>query len=202
MLTACLLASGAMGLWHTVEFFEKEKVVGEEYFQQWPNVSFILKCCAIIIKSFFRSFATIPAFHMIGHTLWLGLRLPVNWSLLFSYQDPLCVSEVNARRKNNWIYNTWCQSTLKNSRRTLIHLTRNKSTHNRLSMARNTDLHQVTTITKEPWINGGSFVNANSFLKSYSVPCFIIVLAATFGLMKIISSTTHGDSRELSQKRL
>lgn len=39
MLTACLLASGAMGLWHTVEFFEKEKVVGEEYFQQWPNVS-------------------------------------------------------------------------------------------------------------------------------------------------------------------
>lgn len=39
MLTACLLASGAMGLWHTVEFFEKEKVVGEEYFQQWPNVN-------------------------------------------------------------------------------------------------------------------------------------------------------------------
>jgi hypothetical protein len=39
MLTSCLLASGAMGLWHTVEFFEKEKVVGEEYFQQWPNVS-------------------------------------------------------------------------------------------------------------------------------------------------------------------
>jgi hypothetical protein len=38
MLTACLLASGAMGLWHTVEFFEKEKVVGEEYFQLWPNV--------------------------------------------------------------------------------------------------------------------------------------------------------------------
>jgi PMP-22/EMP/MP20/Claudin tight junction len=38
MLTACLLASGAMGLWHTVEFFEKEKVVGDEYFQQWPNV--------------------------------------------------------------------------------------------------------------------------------------------------------------------
>ena len=39
MLTACLLASGAMGLWHTVEFFEKEKVVGEEYYQQWPSVS-------------------------------------------------------------------------------------------------------------------------------------------------------------------
>jgi hypothetical protein len=39
MLTACLLASGAMGLWHTVEFFEKEKVVGEEYFQQWSKVN-------------------------------------------------------------------------------------------------------------------------------------------------------------------
>ncbi|CRK94799.1 CLUMA_CG008293, isoform A [Clunio marinus] len=38
MLTACLLASGAMGLWHTVEFFEKEKVVGPEFFQQWPQI--------------------------------------------------------------------------------------------------------------------------------------------------------------------
>jgi hypothetical protein len=42
MLTACLLASGAMGLWHTVEFFEKEKVVGEEYYQQWHKVRDII----------------------------------------------------------------------------------------------------------------------------------------------------------------
>lgn len=28
-----------MALWHGVEFFEKEKVVGEEFYQQWPNVS-------------------------------------------------------------------------------------------------------------------------------------------------------------------
>ena len=28
-----------MALWHGVEFYEKEKVVGEEYYQQWPNVS-------------------------------------------------------------------------------------------------------------------------------------------------------------------
>uniref|UniRef100_A0A182TC95 Uncharacterized protein n=1 Tax=Anopheles maculatus TaxID=74869 RepID=A0A182TC95_9DIPT len=41
MLTACLLAAGAMGLWHTVEFFEKEKVVGEEYYQQWNTVSIV-----------------------------------------------------------------------------------------------------------------------------------------------------------------
>lgn len=38
MLLTCLLAAGAMGLWHTVEFFEKEKVVGEEFYQQWANV--------------------------------------------------------------------------------------------------------------------------------------------------------------------
>lgn len=38
MLCACLLAAGAMGLWHTVEFFEKEKVVGEDFYQQWSSV--------------------------------------------------------------------------------------------------------------------------------------------------------------------
>lgn len=38
MLMACLLAAGAMGLWHTVEFFEKEKVVGEEFYQQWNSI--------------------------------------------------------------------------------------------------------------------------------------------------------------------
>lgn len=38
MLLTCLLAAGAMGLWHTVEFFEKEKVVGEEFYQQWTNI--------------------------------------------------------------------------------------------------------------------------------------------------------------------
>lgn len=38
MLLTCLLAAGAMGLWHTVEFFEKEKVVGDEFYQQWANV--------------------------------------------------------------------------------------------------------------------------------------------------------------------
>lgn len=40
MLMACLLAAGAMGLWHTVEFFEKEKVVGEEFYQQWNSVNY------------------------------------------------------------------------------------------------------------------------------------------------------------------
>ncbi|XP_037959543.1 uncharacterized protein LOC119688933 [Teleopsis dalmanni] len=38
LLASCLLAAGAMGLWHTVEFFEREKVVGEDFFQQWNTV--------------------------------------------------------------------------------------------------------------------------------------------------------------------
>ena len=45
MLTACLLAAGAMGLWHTVEFFEKEKAVGAEFYQEWENV--IIDFCII-----------------------------------------------------------------------------------------------------------------------------------------------------------
>lgn len=40
-----------MGLWHGVEYFEKEKVVGEEFYQQWSNVSnFFLH--AIVISDF------------------------------------------------------------------------------------------------------------------------------------------------------
>ncbi|XP_014209448.1 uncharacterized protein LOC106640078 isoform X2 [Copidosoma floridanum] len=38
MLLACLLSAGAMGVWHGVEYYEKEKIVGEEYYQQWSNV--------------------------------------------------------------------------------------------------------------------------------------------------------------------
>ncbi|XP_026473767.1 uncharacterized protein LOC113377609 [Ctenocephalides felis] len=38
MLFACLLSAGAMGLWHGVEYYEKEKIVGEEYYQQWSNI--------------------------------------------------------------------------------------------------------------------------------------------------------------------
>lgn len=38
MLLACLLSAGAMGLWHGVEYYEKERAVGEEFYQQWNNV--------------------------------------------------------------------------------------------------------------------------------------------------------------------
>lgn len=33
-----LLSAGAMGLWHGVEYYERERVVGEEFYQQWNNV--------------------------------------------------------------------------------------------------------------------------------------------------------------------
>ncbi|CAG2057346.1 unnamed protein product, partial [Timema podura] len=32
-----LLSAGSMGLWHGVEYYEKEKVVGEQFYQQWNN---------------------------------------------------------------------------------------------------------------------------------------------------------------------
>lgn len=28
-----------MGLWHGVEYYEKEKVVGEDFYQEWSPVS-------------------------------------------------------------------------------------------------------------------------------------------------------------------
>lgn len=34
-----LLSAGAMGFWHGVEYYEKERVVGDEFYQQWNNVS-------------------------------------------------------------------------------------------------------------------------------------------------------------------
>lgn len=37
MLLAALLSAGAMGLWHGVEYYEREKVVGPEFYQQWEN---------------------------------------------------------------------------------------------------------------------------------------------------------------------
>lgn len=39
LINAGLLSASAMGLWHGVEYYEKEKIVGEEYYQQWTNVS-------------------------------------------------------------------------------------------------------------------------------------------------------------------
>lgn len=38
MFFACLLSAVGMGLWHGVEYYEKEKVIGEEYYQLWSNI--------------------------------------------------------------------------------------------------------------------------------------------------------------------
>jgi len=50
-----------MGLWHGVEYYEKEKLVGEEYYQQWSNVSIqfyffeiTLLYYIIILKMFYK----------------------------------------------------------------------------------------------------------------------------------------------------
>jgi len=37
MLVACLLSSGGMGLWHGVEYYETEKLTGDQYYKDWPN---------------------------------------------------------------------------------------------------------------------------------------------------------------------
>lgn len=71
MLTACLLASGAMGLWHTVEFFEKEKVVGEEFYQQWPSVSYKYFFC-------FLRFSFIESRPALCHILFTFSLIPLN----------------------------------------------------------------------------------------------------------------------------
>ena len=34
-----LLSAGAMGFWHGVEYYEKERRIGEEFYQEWNNVS-------------------------------------------------------------------------------------------------------------------------------------------------------------------
>lgn len=38
-----LASAGAMGLWHGVEYYEKEKQVGEEFYQQWNAVSIYIR---------------------------------------------------------------------------------------------------------------------------------------------------------------
>ncbi|XP_071878227.1 uncharacterized protein isoform X3 [Bombus fervidus] len=49
MLLACLLSASAMGLWHGVEYYEKEKIVGEEYYQQWSN--YILRSNSTLMQA-------------------------------------------------------------------------------------------------------------------------------------------------------
>jgi hypothetical protein len=112
MLTACLLASGAMGLWHTVEFFEKEKVVGDEYFQQWPNVSSQHLCVCVILLiislslslSSFRSCVTTQESHTTGRISSHGQLSHANSSPPFFSRVQPFASEASARRRNNLIF--------------------------------------------------------------------------------------------------
>jgi len=37
MLLTCLFSAGGMGLWHGVEYFETEKLTGNQYYKDWPQ---------------------------------------------------------------------------------------------------------------------------------------------------------------------
>ncbi|KAI8435746.1 hypothetical protein MSG28_003987, partial [Choristoneura fumiferana] len=85
MLVTCLLAAGAMALWHGVEFYEKEKVVGEEYYQQWPNV---LKDNS----SIWYDWSYILA--------WLAVGVSFASSILF-FSAAICLSKEKQREQQN-----------------------------------------------------------------------------------------------------
>jgi len=38
LLLTCLFSAGGMGLWHGVEYYETEKLSGQEYYKQWSTV--------------------------------------------------------------------------------------------------------------------------------------------------------------------
>jgi hypothetical protein len=72
-----LLSAGAMGFWHGVEYYEKERVVGEEFYQQWNSVSTLND---YITQSDFPSTITAPHnpqfffrnFRIFKETFWLN----------------------------------------------------------------------------------------------------------------------------------
>ncbi|VVD04503.1 unnamed protein product [Leptidea sinapis] len=85
MLVTCLLAAGAMALWHGVEFYEKEKVVGEEFYQQWPNV---LKDNS----SIWYDWSYILA--------WLSVGVAFGSSVIF-FSAAICLSKEKRREQQN-----------------------------------------------------------------------------------------------------
>ncbi|CAG5032973.1 unnamed protein product [Parnassius apollo] len=85
MLMTCLLSAGAMALWHGVEFYEKEKVVGEEYYQQWPNV---LKDNSAIWYDWSYILA------------WLAVGVSFGSSILF-FSAAICLSKEKRREQQN-----------------------------------------------------------------------------------------------------
>lgn len=48
-----------MGFWHGVEYYEKERMVGEEFFQQWAPVS----------KDITFTYINVVVSHLIVHDL-------------------------------------------------------------------------------------------------------------------------------------
>ncbi|XP_030760697.1 uncharacterized protein LOC115885813 isoform X1 [Sitophilus oryzae] len=89
MLLACLLSAGAMGLWHGVEYYEKEKQVGEEFYQQWSTL--------------LQDNATI--YYDWGFALgWLGVFSCLGGSLLFFFGSCCLQAEKDREQLDNVQY--------------------------------------------------------------------------------------------------
>ncbi|GBP38416.1 hypothetical protein EVAR_28214_1 [Eumeta japonica] len=99
MLLTCLLAAGAMALWHGVEFYENEKLVGEEYYQQWPNV---LKDKSSIYYGWSYVLA------------WLSVAVSFGSSMLF-FSGAICLSKEKRREQQNNVQYIMPEKKLANS---------------------------------------------------------------------------------------
>ncbi|GJQ72452.1 hypothetical protein Trydic_g3527 [Trypoxylus dichotomus] len=86
MLLACLLSAGAMGLWHGVEYYEKEKAVGEDYYQEWSPI--LQENTEIVYDWSF----------VLG---WLGVFSSLAGSFLFLFSSCCLAGEKEREEMNN-----------------------------------------------------------------------------------------------------
>jgi len=114
---AGLLSAGAMGFWHGVEYYEKERVVGDEFYQQWSNVSRIRGATDILacplnnnaLRSVFRRCSRrTPVYRTTGRSSWLGPASGFLWCRLYCSPARPFVCEANASEKKRSTCNTWC----------------------------------------------------------------------------------------------
>ncbi|KAK9719710.1 PMP-22/EMP/MP20/Claudin tight junction [Popillia japonica] len=89
MLLACLLSAGAMGLWHGVEYYEKEKVVGEDFYQEWSPI--LQENTEIVYDWSF----------VLG---WLGVFSSLAGSFLFLFSSCCLAGEKEREEMNNVQY--------------------------------------------------------------------------------------------------
>lgn len=69
ILLSCLLSAGAMGFWHGVEYYEKERRIGEEFYQEWNP----------LLKEFSKIH-----YDWSFYLAWTGVGLSLTSAILFS----------------------------------------------------------------------------------------------------------------------